>query len=438
MATRTIDLPVIKLRDYQQPVWQRLFKEDIKKAILIWHRRAGKDLFCLNYMISKATLEKGNYWFILPEAQQVRNAIWEGITREGQKYLSFIPKEIIHKIDNQSMKVYLKDPSNINDAGSIISFVGGDRYDKRVGAGLKGCVISEYPLQKPNLYDLAIEPMLKETNGWIIFNGTPRGNNHAKDMYDFLKSKKQYLASLLTIEDTGVVDPEQLEEERERGKPEELIQQEYYCSFEGAIFGSYYGDLLKKYIAQVGDYNYDARYPVHTAWDLGVSDSTAIWFFQYVENKIHIIDYYENNSYGLQHYVDKMNSKGYMYGTHNLPHDGRKRQLTATEKALSIEQQLKNLGLVNLTVHTRTKDVYGDICAVRSLLSRCYFNKEKTDTGYEALKQYRKEFDENRQRFKDTPWHDWTSHGADAFRIIPKVKNVNIIKNKPVKWKKSF
>lgn len=435
---KKIKLPIVDLRDYQQKVWKRLFEDNIKKAILIWHRRAGKDLFSLNYMISKAILETGNYWFILPEAQQVRNAIWEGITKGGQKYLSFIPEEIIHKKDNQSMKIYLKDPHNLEQAGSIISFVGGDRYDKRVGAGLKGCVISEYPLQKPNLYDLAIEPMLKETDGWVIFNGTPRGNNHAKDMYDFLNSKEQYLASLLTIEDTGVVDPASLEEERERGKPEELIQQEYYCSFEGAIFGSYYGDLLKKYIAQVGDYNYDARFPVHTAWDLGVSDSTAIWFFQFVENKIHIIDYYENNSYGLQHYVDKINSKGYMYARHHLPHDGNHRQLTSTERALSIEQQLKNLGLVNLTVHERTKDVYGDISAVRSLLSRCYFNKEKTKSGYEALKQYRREFDENRQRFKDTPLHDWTSHGADAFRIIPKIQNINIKQRKPVRWKGNF
>lgn len=435
---KKIKLPIVDLRDYQQRVWERLFKEDIKKSILIWHRRAGKDLFCLNYMIALAIKDTGNYWFILPESQQIRNAIWEGITKEGQKYLSFIPEELLYKKDNQSMKIYLKNPQNPDEAGSIISFVGGDRYDKRVGAGLKGCVISEYPLQKPNLYDLAIEPMLKETDGWVIFNGTPRGNNHAKDMYDFLQSKPNYLASLLTIEDTGVVDPVALEEERERGKPEELIQQEYYCSFEGAIFGSYYGDLLKKYISQVGDYNYDARFPVHTAWDLGVSDATAIWFFQFVENKIHIIDYYENNSYGLQHYVDRINSKGYLYARHHLPHDGNHRQLTATERALSIEQQLKNLGLVNITVHERTKDVYGDISAVRSLLSRCYFNKEKTESGYEALKQYRREFDENRQRFKDTPLHDWTSHGADAFRIIPKVQNINIKQRKPVRWKGKF
>ncbi len=434
-----IDFPLIDLRPYQREVWNELFEKDIKKAILIWHRRAGKDLFSLNYMIARALLKMGNYWFILPEAQQVRNAIWEGITGGGMKYLDFIPQNAIHKIDNQSMKIYLKNPDKPKQAGSIISFVGGDRYDKRVGAGLQGCVISEYPLQKPNLYDIAIEPMLKETKGWVIFNGTPRGNNHAKDMYDFLNGQKKYLASLLTIEDTGVVNPEDLDEERKRGKPEEIIQQEYYCSFEGAIFGSYYGDLLDRYSDRVGAYPYEQAFPVYTAWDLGIADSTAIWFFQFIERSIHVIDYYENNSYGLAHYVDVLKNKKYLYASHNLPHDGNSRRITATEKALSVKEQLIGLGLNNVRVHERTKDVYGDISAVRSLLSRVCFNKDETIDGYDALKQYRREFDENRKRFKDTPLHDWTSHAADAFRLIPRVQDARRVKTKKVKrWSGKF
>lgn len=429
-----INLPLISLRPYQKSVWNDLFARDIKKGILIWHRRAGKDLFCLNYMIAKAILEKGNYWFVLPEAQQVRNAIWEGITSEGTKYLDFIPKEIIHKLDNQSMKIYLKDPESPDKAGSIISFVGGDRYDKRVGAGLKGCVISEWSLQKPNLYDLAVEPMLKETKGWVLFNGTPRGENHAKDMYDFLKSKDHYLANKLTIEDTGVVDPEALEEERERGKPEEMIQQEYYCSWAGAIYGSYYGDVLKKWDNNVGSYSYDASYPVQTMWDLGISDSMAIWFVQFIGGDIHVIDYYENNNFGLQHYVDVLQNKGYQYSVHNLPHDGGQRQLTATERAMSVEQQLMQLGLKNVKSHPRTRDVYADIQLVRSILSKCKFNKETTRDGYEAIKQYRREWDDNRGRFKDTPLHDWTSHAADAFRIIPKCTGAIGKKVKAKRW----
>ena len=179
-----INLPLIELRDYQQEPWDKVFVDGIKKLSLEWHRRAGKDLFCLNVQIAYAMLNLGNHWFVLPEAQQVRNAIWEGITSEGVKYLDFIPKEMIHKMDNQQMKIYFKDPKDQTKAGSIISFLGGDRYDKRVGAGLKSVVISEHSLQKPNLYNLAIEPMLKETNGLAMFNFTPRGVNEATKMQD--------------------------------------------------------------------------------------------------------------------------------------------------------------------------------------------------------------------------------------------------------------
>ncbi len=418
-----IDLPLIKLRDYQKVLWDKWFNDGVKKMSLEWHRRAGKDLFCLNIMIAESMLQTGNYWFVLPETQQVRNSIWEGITSEGEKYLSFIPKELIHKVDNQSMKLYMVDPNNPKEAGSIISFVGGDRYDKRVGAGLKGCVISEHSLQKPNLYDLAVEPMLKETGGWIIFNYTPRGDNHATKMWDFLDSKDNYIASSLNIEQTGVVDPSSLQEERERGKPEELIQQEYYVSREGANFGSYYGDMLSKYKDHVGNYSYDSGYPVHTLWDLGIDDAMAIWFIQFVGKDIYVIDYYENSGFGLGHYASVLQGKGFMYANHHLPHDGNKRELTINERAITVQQQLKNLGISPIKIHPARKDLYGAIQRVRAFLSRCYFNEETTKEGYESLKQYQREFDEGRQTFKTTPLHNWCSHGADAFSILPMIES---------------
>lgn len=413
-----INLPVLELRDYQQYIWDRLWRENIKKAFLVWHRRGGKDLFCYQYLIAKAIKEIGNYWYLLPETQQVRNAIWEGVTAKGFKYINFVPPELIHKVDNQSMKIYLKDPNNPRESGSIISFLGGDRYDKRVGAGLKGCVISEYALQKVNLYDLAIEPMLKETDGWVLFNTTPRGENHAKDMFDFLSTKSHYLTSLLTIEDTKAVDPKLLDEERERGKAEELIQQEYYCSFEGAISGSYFGRVLKDNKDKFTSVPHDPRFKVHTFWDLGVSDAMAIWFIQFVGKAIHVIDHYENTDYGLAHYAGYVEEKPYQYNTHHLPHDGRKRELGKEEKALTIQRQLRDLGLHNTKVHPRRNNIIGTIQLTRALLPRCYFDKEKTKYGYECLKQYRREFDEKRNCFKETPLHDWSSHSFDAFSLI--------------------
>ncbi len=419
-----IKLPVLPLRPYQENVWLKLKKDKIKKAFLVWHRRAGKDLFSLQYLVSEALVDVGNYWYILPQQNQVRRAIWQGITAKGFRYLDMIPKPIMFKQANeQEMKITLINPRDPTKPGSIISFLGGDRYDSLVGAGIKGAVVSEYALQRPNLYDLALEPMLKETNGWVIFNTTPRGENHAHDMLNFLSKEPNYLTSVLTIEDTGAIDPASLDEERRRGKPEEIIQQEYYCSFAGAIYGAYYADVLKN--CEYGEFPYDPRFPVHTLWDLGVSDSMAIWFVQFINGVIRIIDYYENSSYGLAHYVNVLNAKGYNYIYHHLPHDGSQRQLTATEKALSVKTQLSNLGINNINLIPRTNDVYRDICNVRGILPLCKFDV-KTKNGYQALKNYRREYDEDRKCFKDSPLHDWTSHGSDAFRILPIIEKTKV------------
>lgn len=413
-----ISLPILPLRDYQQKIWDKLIKDNIRRSFILMHRRAGKDVFCLQYLIQEAIDIPGNYWYILPQQNQVRRAIWEGITKDGVKYLSFIPEQVIEKISDMEMKVYLKN-------GSIISFIGGDRYDTLVGAGIRGAVISEYALQRPNLYDLAIEPMLRETKGWVLFNTTPRGNNHAKDMYDFLTKEmnagKSAYTCKLTVDDTGgIVTPEDIEEERRRGKPEELIQQEYYCSFAGAIQGAYYADMLNN--CPLGDYPYDERYPVHTMWDLGVSDTMAIWFVQFVDGTIRVIDYYENHTYGLGHYAGIVQDKKYRYAGHHLPHDGTHRQLTVDEKAQSIQNQLMRLGLENIDIVPRTTDVYGDIQAVRGILPLCRFDN-KTKIGYGCLRDYRREYDEKNRCFKETPLHDYTSHGADAFRILPYIYN---------------
>jgi len=436
-----IELPVLKLRDYQQKIWNKWFKERVRMMSLEWARRHGKDLFSLNILTAEAMLEIGNYWFILPESQQVRNSIWEGMTKEGVRYLDYIPKDIIHKVDNQSMKLYLKNRTKPREPGSIISFLGGDRYDKRVGAGLKGVVISEHSLQKPNLYDLAVEPMIKETGGWVIFNYTPRGENHATKMWDYLATRPQYIASRVTNKETGIYSIQEINEERARGKPEEIIQQEMYCSREGAIYGSYYGDILKQYRDKVGNYPYDPGYPVHTLWDLGISDSMAIWFVQFIQKEIRVIDYYENENYALGHYASVLQGKGYLYAKHHLPHDGTKRQLTDAEKAISIEQQLKNLGVWPITIHPARADLYGAIQRTRAIIPRCTFNAETTKEGYEALKQYHREYDENRQVFKNTPAHNWCSHAADAFSILPMIESFaeqKRVQTRSIKWDGKF
>jgi hypothetical protein len=216
------------------------------------------------------------------------------------------------------MKIYLVNPKDPSKEGSIISFVGGDRYDKRVGAGLKGAIVSEHSLQKPRLFDLAIEPMIRETKGWCIFNFTPRGENHATQMFDYLESTPKYIASRVTNNDTHLVTLEEIEEERKRGKSEEIIQQEYFCSREGSMEGAYYADMFNRYKKNIGNYSYDSGYPVHTLWDLGISDEMVIWFIQFVGSDIRVIDYYENTNFALGHYASIIQGKGYNYAMHHL------------------------------------------------------------------------------------------------------------------------
>lgn len=438
-----IRLPTIELRDYQEEDWTALWGNNCKRAFLLWHRRAGKDLFSLQYMVAHAMERVGNYWYILPQQNQVRRALWEGITSQGKRYLDTIPKELIYSINKSEMKIVLINPADPSLPGSILSFLGGDNYDALAGGGPVGVVLSEYPLQKPSLFELIIEPMLRENDGWCLFNGTPRGENHAKDMYDFLERKEKYYVSKRTVEDTGVVKLEDIEEERERGKAEELIQQEYYCSFAGAIHGAYYADILNKFAkTNYGFFPYDGAHPVYTVWDLGAGDAMAIWWVQLIQGAIKIIDYYENHTFGFAHYAQIVLDKPYMYASHKIPHDGKHQNLTPTERALTAQAQLLKLGLNKVDVVPRTKNVHLDIQAVRAVLSKCFFNEATTKDGYMALKQYRKEYDENRKTFKDTPVHDWTSHAADAFRIIPileqEITSARTVKTRAKEWNGSF
>jgi len=277
-----------KLREYQKSAWRYMMNGG-NRAILIWHRRAGKDIFCHNFNIASAIKTVGNYWHIMPYYSQIRKALWEARTADGKSYIDFIPPEIIKTVKDQEMAIHLKN-------GSIIRFLGGDRPNSLVGAAPKGMIISEWALQRPSLWHY-LEPILLENDGWCIFNSTPRGTNHAKETFERYQKNQKNFSSILTIDDTKAITPEQIEEIRKQGTPEEIIQQEYYCSFAGTIQGAYYGDILNQLDkrGQIGSIPYDEQALVHTYWDLGWSDYCSIWFIQYVDKEIRIIDFYENS-----------------------------------------------------------------------------------------------------------------------------------------------
>ena len=266
-----------------------------KRCFLRWHRRAGKDKACLAYMFKEMVRRKGIYYYFLPSYQQGRKIIWEGIDRDGFKFLDHMPKELIARKNNQEMLLELTN-------GSIFRVIGTDNIDTVVGTNPIGCVFSEYSLQDPQAWEF-IRPILSENGGWAIFNGTPRGRNHMYEMDIRVKNTDNwYYSELQTLwlndsNYSAVVAVEQIAEEKDTGMDQDMIEQEYGVSYTAGVKGTYYMDNIEqaRKEGRIGSFVYDDHRYVDTFWDLGVDDSTAIWFRQIDGNRIIWIDYYEND-----------------------------------------------------------------------------------------------------------------------------------------------
>lgn len=408
-----LDIPYNwQLRQYQAPLWDALVNKDIKKAVYVWHRRAGKDLFGLNFLIKCAILgQVGTYWHIFPSYKQGKRAIWDETTLDGRKYIDFIPPPFIESKNDQEMKIKF-----IN--GSIYQIVGSDNPDSLRGSGIKGALFSEYAEQNPIARD-TIQPMIMASNGFELFNFTPKGQNHSYELYEMAKNNPKWFSQILTVDDTQIFSKEQLEDIKEetlsRGKTLDFFYQEYYCSFDNAIEGSYYAKQIKRAEedGRISNIPYESSIPVETFWDLGVNDTTAIWFVQAVGKEIRVIDYYENNGEGLPHYANIINQKGYTYSRHNAPHDIKVRELGSGVSRLETAYKL---GIrFDVVPNISIED---GINASRSIFSKCYFDKTKCKQGLLALKNYKKEFDQNKNCFKSKPLHNWASNGADSFRYF--------------------
>ena len=393
-------------RDYQIPLISCIDR-GYKRAVCIFHRRAGKDKTLINLITKEALKRVGVYYYLFPTYKQGRKIIWQGIDKAGMKFTDHIPEEIRKRTNDQEMMIELKN-------GSIIQIIGTDDIDRIVGTNPVGCVFSEYSLQNPKAWDL-LRPILAENEGWAVFNYTPRGKNHGYELYEMAKNNPKWFAQILTVDDTKAISQEAIEEERLAGMDEDLIQQEFYCSFEAAIQGAYYAKQINKANedGRITNVPYVENIQVHTVWDLGVGDSTAIWFVQLVNQEIRIIDYYEAQGEGLPYYAKVLDEKGYKYGGHYAPHDIQVREMGS---GLSRLETARSLG-INFQV-VKNISIDDGINAARTIFNRCWFDKEKTKQGVNCLVNYHKEYDEKRKEYKNIPYHDWSSHGADAFRYL--------------------
>lgn len=394
-------------RSYQLPAWTYL-ENGGKRCVLIWHRRAGKDSLSLNWTVTAAMERVGLYWHLLPTYSQGRKIIWNGMTKEGRKFLDYFPPEIVKNTNKTDMQIDL-----IN--GSIYQVVGTDYVDRLVGSNPIGVIFSEYSLQDPRAWEL-IRPILAENGGWAIFPYTPRGKNHGHERFRRAKKNDKWFAQLLTVEDTGVISKDAIEEERKDGMSDEMIQQEFYCSFEAGVIGAYFSQQIidarrEGRISRVPHY---PDLPVFTWWDIGMDDCTTIIFTQNVNRELHIIDYYEQSGEGMPHYVKILKDKPYIYARHSGPHDLKVREL-GTGK--SREATARQLG-IKFDIQRKPKYKNDTIEMARNIFPRCWIDEIKCERLIACLENYRKEYDEKRKVFLEHPERDWSCHGSDAFQNL--------------------
>lgn len=369
---------------------------------MVAHRRFGKTVGTINDLIKRAIelkLDHGRFAYVAPYLSQGKEIAWEYLKR-------FAAPAITDKNESE-LWVELCGKARVRIHGA-------DNPDRLRGAYLDGVVLDEYADMRPSVWGEVIRPMLADRQGWATFIGTPKGHNEFFDVWDQAQGNPAWFTAMFRASETGVLAYDELNDAARDMTPEQYAQ-EFECSFEAAITGAYFGKEMAdaERAGRICELPYEKALPVHTAWDLGIGDSTAIWFFQVVGSEIRVIDHYEAHSHGLPHYVGVLASKPYAYGDDYVPHDARVRELGTGRTRI---ETLKELGRRPKLVPAHK--IMDGINAARLSMPMVWFDRYKCADGIEALRQYRAEFDEKTRAFKDNPRHDWTSHSADAFRYL--------------------
>ena len=301
--------------------------------------------------------------------------------------------------------------------GSQIRLYGADNADAMRGLGFSGVYMDEYGDFKPSVFGNVIRPALSDKQGWAVFGGTPKGKNQFWEIYETAtRIPSEWFLLRLPASTSGILPATELAAARAQLAEDQYLQ-EYECSFEAAILGAFFGKEMREAEQQgrICQVPYDRNLPVYTAWDLGYRDDTAIWFYQLGRGEIRVIDFYAVSGADIYDIATTVMEKPYRYAKHYLPHDARAKSLQ-TGKSI-IEQLATHLDVAKLAV-VPDIGVQSGIQAVRLVLPRVWFDAEKCREGIEALRQYQREYDEDKKAYRQSPRHDWTSHPSDAFRML--------------------
>lgn len=385
-------------------------------SVLVAHRRCGKTVSCINDQIRKAVtlkLTHGRLAYVAPYLSQGKEIGWE--------YLKRFAAPIMTDKNESELWVEL-----VN--GARLRIHGADNPDRLRGGYLDDVVLDEYADMRPSVWSEVIRPMLADRQGSATFIGTPKGKNEFYDVWERAQGNPEWFSGMYKASSTGILPQSELDAAKLEMTPSQYAR-EFECSFDAAILGAYYGIEMEaaEREGRIRPQLYDPSLPVHTAWDLGMGDSTAIWFFQVFGSEIRFIDYYENHGFALDHYVGVLNAKPYRYEADWVPHDAKVRELGTGRTRV---ETLTMLGRKPRLVPDHK--LMDGINATRLTIPKAYFDSITTKLGCEALRQYQSVWDEDKKCFGDKPLHDWTSHAADAARyaamawreIAPAVKTV--------------
>ena len=395
---KVIQLPYAP-RDQQAQIHDLI---DSKRfTVVVAHRRMGKTVSAINHIIKDAVLnqkEAPRYAYIAPTYGQAKRVAWDYLV----KYST--PLGGTQNISELRVDFW----------GRRIQLYGSDNPEALRGQYFDGVILDEIGDQNPKIWTDIIRPALADRLGWCLFIGTPKGHNHFKDLRDRAETEDGWGLLEFKASQTGVIAQTELDAAKSEMGEDKYLQ-EFECSFNAAVEGSYYGQILndletKNHIQEIPR---DDLCRTITAWDLGMGDSTAIWVAQIAGSEIRLVDYYENNGVGLDKYVSWLRDNNWASAEHILPHDVQVRELGSGKSRLEV---LQEAGL-NVRIASRMS-VDDGIQAVRRLLPRCWFNVPAVKQGLDCLRNYRREFDEKRKVFYDRPLHDWSSHGSDAFRYL--------------------
>lgn len=401
MTTATAHKQRIDLGYRARPQFAPFHARSQRWGCLVAHRRAGKTVACIMDLVDAAlrtTRKDARYAYIAPYYAQAKDVAWSYLKR----FTAPLP-----------MAQHNESELRVDIGDRRIRLYGADNYDRIRGVYLDGVILDEYGDMDPRAFAEVIRPALSDRKGWCVFIGTPKGRNNFWEVWENARQDPAWFAAMLKASETKLLDAAELADAA-KSMTSEQYAQEYECSFDAAIVGAYYGSLIAdaERAGRIKPIEIEPSLPVHTAWDLGIGDSTAIWCFQIGPEGVRVVDHIESHGQALSYYAGELKARGYN-GHDWVPHDARVRDLSTGRTRV---ETLQTLGRKPVLVPDHK--VEDGINAVRVSFDKFWIDPIRCKQGLEALRQYRTDFDEKTKAFRNAPKHDWTSHSADAFRYL--------------------